>query len=393
MAHLASEVMNDSKIETERAINQAGDLDQTQRLLRQRELTLFYLQAKLKLMQIQDTKAELPLFLQWLKQHFPVPDLPEYCLVMCYPFTQECFIFHALAQPLAQSEVRLLQEQLLPRSVAVMQQDVPLLLGQHDCLSLFTGQNFAVWRVYLNYSAAQPVDVELLQQLDQALQSGFQERALQQERIQTILQQERRDFSADLHDSIAQIIGFLRLKSAQLNQQCKQQPGYAPLLEQTEELAAYTHYAYQQVRELITASRLTYQELDFFTALKKIIAEFEHQSSVAFELDNRVPQLKVSARQSVQLLYIIRESLSNVVRHAHASTAVISVKRNFTQQLHIQIADNGRGIQAGRKRPDSFGLEIMQERAERIGAVLSIRPNQPCGTCVELILDLSTGGK
>mgnify|MGYP001063026035 FL=1 len=68
MAHLASEVMNDSKIETERAINQAGDLDQTQRLLRQRELTLFYLQAKLKLMQIQDTKAELPLFLQWLKQ-------------------------------------------------------------------------------------------------------------------------------------------------------------------------------------------------------------------------------------------------------------------------------------------------------------------------------------
>lgn len=67
MAHLASEVMNDGKIETERAINQAGDLDQTQRLLRQRELTLFYLQAKLKLMQIQDPKAELPLFLQWLK--------------------------------------------------------------------------------------------------------------------------------------------------------------------------------------------------------------------------------------------------------------------------------------------------------------------------------------
>ena len=147
------------------------------------------------------------------------------------------------------------------------------------------------------------------------------------------------------------------------------------------------------MRELITDSRLTYQELDFFTALKKIIAEFEHQSSVAFELDNRVPQLKVSARQSVQLLYIIRESLSNVVRHAHASTAVISVKRNFTQQLHIQITDNGRGIQAGRKRPDSFGLEIMQERAERIGAVLSIRPNQPCGTCVELILDLNTGGE
>lgn len=135
-------------------------------------------------------------------------------------------------------------------------------LAQHKCRLLLMGSNCAVWRVYLNVPTDY-LEIEFLQKLDAQLAHGFQQRAVQLDKIQQILQQERREFFAELHDSITQIIGFLRLKSAKLNQQ------YAPLLEQTAEIASYTHYAYQQVRELITASRLTYQELDFSTALKK----------------------------------------------------------------------------------------------------------------------------
>lgn len=363
------------------------DLDDMYTQLQCSQLELFYAKIQLHLLQLQDLHAELPAFLRQLKQCSLIEQMPEICLVMCYPFTQECFIFHALDSALAQPDIRLLQEQLLSRSAPQLElQDAEFALVQHKCRLLLMGSNCAVWRVYLN-EPTDFLDSEFLQQLDAQLAHGFQQRAAQQDKIQQILQQERREFSAELHDSIAQIIGFLRLKSAQLNQQCRQQELYAPLLEQTAEIASYTHYAYQQVRELITASRLTYQELDFSTALKKIITEFEHQSSIAFGLDNRASKLKVSAKQSVQLLYIIRESLSNIVRHSHATSAVISI-RQTRQQLQIHILDNGRGMHAAQKRVDSFGLDIMHERAERISAVLHIRPNRPQGTRVELSLDM-----
>ncbi len=383
--------MNQGKLRAEDAPKQVHANDEITDLhlrLKRSELAQFYLQTRLNLLQVQDLHTELPEFLITLKQQFPLHIMPEYCLVLCYPFTQEFFMFHTLNEALASNDLRLLQEQLLSRSVEILsQQDSHLRLSPHECQVLFQGRNFAVWRVYLNYAAEQAPEPEILHQMDEQIAYGFAQKAQQLDNIQNILQQERRDFSAELHDSIAQIIGFLRLKSAQLNQQCRHNIAYNPLLEQTEEIASYTHYAYQQVRELITASRLTYQELDFPAALKKIIQEFEHQSSIAFELDNRVPQLKISAKQSVQLLYIIRESLRNIVRHAHASKASISLKQS-QQQLFIQIDDDGRGIQEGLKRQDSFGMEIMCERAERIGAVLSVGANTPKGTTVKLILEI-----
>ena len=383
--------MNQAKLRTEHAPKQMHDRAEKtdiHLLLRRSELAQFYLQTRLNLLQMQDLHTELPEFLITLKQQFPLQVIPEYCLVLCYPFSQEFFMFHALEKALASKDLRLIQEQLLPRSVEISSEQMGTIrFAGHECQMLFQGRSFAVWRVYLNYSAEQAPEPEILQELDEQIGQAFAQKSQQLENIQNILQQERRDFSAELHDSIAQIIGFLRLKSAQLNQQCRQHIIYNPLLEQTEEIASYTHYAYQQVRELITASRLTYQELDFPAALKKIIREFEHQSSIAFELDNRIPQLKISAKQSVQLLYIIRESLSNIVRHAHASKALISLRQS-QQQLHIQIEDDGRGIQEGLKRQDSFGMEIMRERAERIGAVLSVEANKPKGTAVKLILEI-----
>lgn len=54
------------------------------------------------------------------------------------------------------------------------------------------------------------------------------------------------------------------------------------------------------------------------------------------------------------------------MRHAHASYAKVTLEIQVSH-LHICISDNGQGIRPELKRKDSFGLEIMQERAERIG--------------------------
>lgn len=345
---------------------------------------------KNQLSRIRHLSSELPHCLASLKGLQPLNNAPEFAIVTCYPFSQECFIYHAVETGLSTQTLRKIQQVLLPLSSGSNDEQnlQHLKIDQHIANLLFTGQDFLVWRIYLDVQDLEQINHSVFMLLDRCIREGFQERDQQHRYMQDILQQERRAFSADLHDSIAQILGYLRLKSAQLYQQCKQ-PAYQELVEQVEDISNYTHYAYQQVRELITASRLA-QELDFIKALKKVIQEFEQQSSIVFELDHRTHHINIQPRHSVQVLYIIRESLSNIVRHSHASYARIYLHVE-EQKLQVRISDNGQGINLHRKRKDSFGLDIMQERAERIGAVLKIYPEQPKGTCVELTLNVKGG--
>lgn len=97
-------------------VPQVHDQDDVYAQLQQSRLEFFYVQMQLQLLQLYDVHTELPAFLRQLKQCSPIEQMPEICLVMCYPFTQECFIFHPLDGALAQPDIRLLQEQLLSRS-------------------------------------------------------------------------------------------------------------------------------------------------------------------------------------------------------------------------------------------------------------------------------------
>lgn len=336
---------------------------------------------------IQQLDAELPTYLTQFKAQQSHLDLPDCAIVLCYPFSQECFIYHCIEQGLNSKTISSIQKKLLAlsaRSLTEAQLDV-FYLEQHQMKQLYIARNYVVWRIYFN-TKGKCKNLQILNRLDQSLEQGFTARDRQKNYIQEVLEQERKAFSADLHDSIAQVLGFLRLKTAQHHQHCKQ-PAFAELLDQSEEIANYTHFAYQQVRELITASRLAYQELDFIVSVKKIIQEFEQQSSIVFELDHRGQQINVAPKQSVQLLYILRESLSNIVRHSHARHTQIRLEHQ-SDCLRLQILDDGKGIQKELKRRDSFGLDIMQERAERIGAELQIYSVKPQGTCVDLTLQL-----
>lgn len=351
------------------------------------------LRLMLNIARVEQPNSQLPELLHDLQQQlngtFAMQHVPKLCLVLCYPFTQECFIYHAQETQLERQDLNQIQSVLLNQTYYAQSKLENLLqIQNHQARLLVLGQEVVVWRVYVQQTNTVDRDLQpYLQQLDDALQQGFQHWIEQQQKRQAILLKERREFAAELHDSIAQVLGFLRLKSAQLHSLCKNQSAYSALLPLSEDLASYTHYAYQQTRELITASRLAYQELDFASALNKVMDEFSHQSSISFELDNRVAHFKVSAKHAMQLLYIIRESLSNIVRHSHASSAQVRIEYLNSGALQICICDNGRGIQLQNKRSDSFGLEIMQERAERIGAELRFVANQPQGTCVILLLE------
>jgi len=67
---------------------------------------------------------------------------------------------------------------------------------------------------------------------------------------------------------------------------------------------------------------------------------------------------------------IVREGLSNIVRHAGADVAVVTVDK-LGAQATVDIYDNGRGITG----PEGFGLKGLRARVEEAGGELTVEGN------------------
>lgn len=101
---------------------------------------------------------------------------------------------------------------------------------------------------------------------------------------------------------------------------------------------------------------------------------------------NLPEQLAIAPHDGLQVLRILQEALTNVLRHAGANAVTVDLHFS-TDEFSAQIRDDGCGFE-----PDAdsrgHGLANMRLRARRIGATLRIYPLQP-GTAVELCLPLT----
>jgi signal transduction histidine kinase len=102
-------------------------------------------------------------------------------------------------------------------------------------------------------------------------------------------------------------------------------------------------------------------------------------------IEVRAPEgrLPLGPRAEAQVFAIGREALANVVKHAQASTAWISVEEGPGRVI-VEIRDDGRGFEPDVGHPGHFGLDSMRSRAAEIGAQLSITSGPGQGTVVRV---------
>lgn len=206
-----------------------------------------------------------------------------------------------------------------------------------------------------------------------------------QKRLEAAVRHERHLHAAELHDSLAQILGYLRLSSSRLDARCSRcdQPELQTI---AADLSQQTAHAYRLMRELISSSRIALEGGSLHSALRATVKEFEQRSGLIFELDDRCQEIEPDENRSLQLVMITREALCNAVRHAQASHLRVQLFP-LGKGLRMRIEDNGQGIDKTQARQDSYGLEIMRERALRAGAALTISNRPGGGTRIELILE------
>ena len=83
------------------------------------------------------------------------------------------------------------------------------------------------------------------------------------------------------------------------------------------------------------------------------------------------------------LYRITQEALNNIVKHARASKAVVQLRLGPT--VRLTIADTGIGFDPSAVTADHLGLKIMRERAEAVGARVTLYSEPGAGTQITVV--------
>jgi signal transduction histidine kinase len=208
---------------------------------------------------------------------------------------------------------------------------------------------------------------------------------MERDRLAAVLE-ERERLAREMHDTLAQVLGYLHLKS-EVAQAGLSAGDQEKVQKELAEISAVSHEAYADVREAILGLRETVsQRRGFVDALREYTVKFSHQAGVPTQFEIRgCETLELAPEAEVQLMRVIQEALTNVRKHSGARKAWVRLDRQ--EGLQITIEDDGKGFDPDAQDDDidRFGLFTMRERVERVGGLLRIDSIPGGGTKVCVI--------
>ena len=259
----------------------------------------------------------------------------------------------------------------------------PLLLGSR-CLGWMTVSSpgepepeMQWWRVALTEAVARQAALALHH-------SRLVDAHRREERRKAILE-ERNRLARDIHDSLAQ--GFaailMQLQAAQREAGGALPGSIAASIDTAVDLAR-THLT--EARRSVGALRPNVgQGEDIAAALRRIVDMGQRTAGLPIELEiDELPRLGDAVER--EIIGIAQEALTNAVRHSRARRITVRASTVQSVGVRVSVADDGRGMV--RDEPVSgFGMTSMQERAERIGASLTVVTGPRKGTEIVLAWD------
>lgn len=210
-----------------------------------------------------------------------------------------------------------------------------------------------------------------------------------QRRRRLALMDERNAIAGELHDSLAQALSYMKLQIARLQleigRNCDACEPSGRVLEISGEIKNGLDSAYRHLRELLSAFRTSMPPGGLQQALREVVEELSARAGTEISLDFRLGDTPLSVNEEFHLLQIVREALTNVIRHARADHALIRLERSPEGEVVVQVEDDGRGIAPDSGGEGHHGLSIMRERARQLSGSLTLAPAADnTGTCVEM---------
>lgn len=177
---------------------------------------------------------------------------------------------------------------------------------------------------------------------------------------------ERERIGRDLHDLLGHTLSLVAVKSELAGKLLERDPlGARREIAEVERVA---REALSQVRSAVTGIRAACLAAELASA--RLLLE---SAGVAFEY--RPPAQELPVEIETALALALREAVTNIQRHAHATRAEVSVECGDDRAI-LRVRDNGRGGVGSHGN----GLTGMRERIEALGGTLAIRSERGHGT-------------
>ncbi len=205
--------------------------------------------------------------------------------------------------------------------------------------------------------------------------------------------EEQRRLARELHDGATQTLVALAMNLAFIRDAIPSHDSSTKTL-----VSDSARLLQQCTEELRTISYLLHppllNELGLASALHDFAQGFGARSGIQVSLNITPPALgRFDPQLELTVFRVVQEALSNIHRHAHSQTAVISLEHH-SDFLHLEITDAGRGIPAevlaaatGSKLA-GVGIAGMRERVRLLGGRLEIQSNKT-GTKIDVMLPVT----
>jgi signal transduction histidine kinase len=199
--------------------------------------------------------------------------------------------------------------------------------------------------------------------------------------------EERRRLAREIHDGIAQELASLGYLVDDLQARAKDADSRSLAITLRKEVTRILSDLRHSIFDLRSDVP---DDVGIGTALAGYARQVGSQTGLTVHLVHEESHERLRPEVEAELLRIGQEAITNVRKHSSARNLWVTVAVN-PPSARVQVADDGVGL--GVRARDRYGLDIMAERARRVGATLLIENRPEGGTVVDVSLGVDEGGE
>lgn len=246
----------------------------------------------------------------------------------------------------------------MERQYGVMQLEVP------------AGKKLELWQTQLLEALSRHIGIAI----------GTAHRDEQNHRLS--LFEERGVIARELHDSLAQSLSYMKIQVSRLQGILSKDVSSEEAGKVLSELREGLNGAYRELRELLTTFRLKIDGDGLVPTLEKTALEFSQRSGLIISVDSKLTTSRLSSNEEIHVMQIVREALSNIIHHAKARHAWVSIEQLDDNMISVTIDDDGIGLTHKSPEAHHYGMTIMKERARTLKGILQVQTRAVGGTSI-----------
>lgn len=226
--------------------------------------------------------------------------------------------------------------------------------------------------------------VGLIQIYQCALDKNKQALILSHKEIQRLAQvAERERIARDLHDLIGHTFSVITLKADLAGRLLAKDLDKART--EVQQIEDISRQALSQVREVVSGYR-TSDLLSELANAKNVLASLDINFDYQFE-NIQEEQLELDNASNKELAIVLRELVTNIIKHAKASQVTATIKQ-LDGKILLTVQDDGQGFKTNQH--SGFGIKGMEERMQKLKGFIKIKSGgEVTGTLSEICLPMS----